>query len=65
MDSRLQEANYHLPQIGDQQAERCRNCQEKFKANRIGQSIGCRLHGVGFVRHSHRCDRWHAQGTLL
>jgi hypothetical protein len=58
-------ANYHSPKAFTLNDQRCRNCQEAYKPGNIGNSIGCRLHQVMFVRHSHRCDFWHAKGTLL
>lgn len=58
-------ANYHIPKVFTLNDQRCRNCQEAYKSSKIGNSIGCRLHRVAFVRHSHRCDNWHAMGTLL
>jgi hypothetical protein len=59
----LESANYHLPSTNP--SERCRDCQEAFKPVGYGNTIGCRLHNVQFVRYSHRCDAWHKRGTLL
>lgn len=61
----LLRANYGYPGVRTAQNHRCRNCHERFKSVQYGEQIGCRLHGINFVRHSHRCDNWHATGTLL
>ncbi len=58
-------ANYRLPPLGTKDRERCRDCAESRKTEGYGNTIGCRWHQVNFVRHSHRCDNWHAKGTLL
>lgn len=61
----LEMAHYRLPALHDYPKERCRDCQEQRRASVYGNSIGCNLHQVPFVRHSHRCDAWHKRGTLL
>lgn len=60
----LKHANYHIPSMHELSNERCRDCAEKERANLYGESIRCRWHGI-FVRHSHHCDNFHRQGTLL
>lgn len=63
---KLSDSNYHLPEIFTFEKERCRDCEERQRSPIPGNnSMACRAHGMQFVRHSHRCDKWHARGTLL
>lgn len=61
----LEAANYRLPGMFEHTKECCRDCAERRKSPGYGNRIGCALHDVNFVRHSHRCDNFHKKGTLF
>jgi hypothetical protein len=65
MNASMERSNYKIPPLFQRHGERCRSCAEAYKPPGYGNSIGCRLHQVSFVRHSHRCDAWHLSGTLF